>query len=246
MSREEPARAALGVNIDHVATVRQARGTTYPDPVAAAAMAEMAGADQITVHIRLDRRHIQERDIDLLVRTVQTRLNVEMVPESEMLALAERTRPHTVTLVPEREGEVTTEGGLDLTDARVRAQVAAAAPRLAAAGIALSVFIDPDPAQVKAAVQLDVDTVEFNTAAYAEARKDADVTAELDRIDRACAAAGKAGLFIAAGHGLHYHNITALADLGWIQEFNIGHAIVARALFTGLDAAVRDMKDLIA
>jgi pyridoxine 5-phosphate synthase len=246
MSRNEPVLARLGVNIDHVATVRQARGTTYPDPVAAASVAEMAGADQITVHIRLDRRHIQERDIDLLAQTVQTRLNVEMAPEPEMLEIAERTRPHTVTLVPEREGEVTTEGGLDLCDASVRSQVQAAVPRLREAGIGVSVFIDPDPAQVQAAVDLTVDVVEFNTAAYAEAHQDAERQAEIDRLDTACESASKHGLFIAAGHGLHYHNVTALADLGWIEEFNIGHAIVGRALFSGMDAAVRDMKDLIA
>ena len=246
MSSKEPVLARLGVNIDHVATVRQARGTSYPDPVAAASIAEMAGADQITVHIRLDRRHIQERDIELLARTVQTRLNVEMVPEDEMLALAERTQPHTVTLVPEREGEVTTEGGLDLCDPGVRGQVQEAVQRLRAAGIGASVFIDPDSAQVQAAVNLTVDVIEFNTAAYAEAHTDTGRQAELERIDAACRSAAEHGLFIAAGHGLHYHNVGPLVDLGWIEEFNIGHAIVGRALFSGMDGAVRDMKDLIA
>jgi len=246
MSGSATLRPRLGVNIDHVATVRQARGTTYPDPVAAASVAEMAGADQITVHIRLDRRHIQERDIDLLARTVQTRLNVEMVPEDEMLDIAERTSPHTVTLVPEREGEVTTEGGLELCEGPVAEQVRKAIPRLRAAGIEVSVFIDPDPAQVEAAVALGVDTIEFNTAAYAEAHVEPDRQRELDRIDAACETAAAANLFIAAGHGLHYHNVGALVDLGWVQEFNIGHAIVARAIFSGLDNAVRDMKDLLA
>lgn len=238
-------RAKLGVNIDHVATVRQARGTTYPDPVAAASVAEMAGADQITVHIRMDRRHIQERDLEILARTVQTRLNVEMAPTGEMLAIAEAIRPGTVTLVPEREGEVTTEGGLDLTVGAVRAEVAAAIRRLRAADIHPAVFIDPDIAQVEAAHALGTATVELNTAAYADAEDDKVQAAELARIASAAEAANEAGLYVAAGHGLHYHNIEDLVELDLISEFNIGHALIARAIFSGLGDAVAEMKVLL-
>jgi pyridoxine 5-phosphate synthase len=238
-------RAKLGVNIDHVATVRQARGTTYPDPVAAASAAEMAGADQITVHIRMDRRHIQERDLEILARTVQTRLNVEMAPTGEMLAIAEAIQPGTVTLVPEREGEVTTEGGLDLTVGAVRAEVAAAIERLRAVDIHPAVFIDPDIAQVEAAHALGTATVELNTAAYADAEDDKVQAAELARIASAAEAANEAGLYVAAGHGLHYHNIEDLAELDLISEFNIGHAIIARAIFSGLGDAVAEMKVLL-
>ncbi len=237
--------AKLGVNIDHVATVRQARGTSYPDPVAAAAIAEMAGADQITVHIRMDRRHIQERDLEVLRRTVQTRLNVEMAPTEEMLGLAEEILPDTVTLVPEREGEITTEGGLDLTARAVRAEVLEAIGRLRAARIHPAVFIDPDPAQVESALDVGAATIELNTAAYAEASSDADRESELARIGRAARAASDAGLYVAAGHGLHYHNIEDLVALDVVSEFNIGHALIARALFSGIEAAVAEMKVLI-
>ena len=237
--------AKLGVNIDHVATVRQARGTSYPDPVAAAAIAEMAGADQITVHLRVDRRHIQERDLEILARTVQTKLNVEMAPTDEMLAIAEWVRPATVTLVPEREGEVTTEGGLDVTSRAVRDAVAAAVARLHGAGIHAAVFIDPDPSQVEICRELGAGTVELNTAAYAEALTDPARAVEIDRIAAAAQSAVHAGLYVAAGHGLHYHNVEALVALDLVREFNIGHAIIARALFSGLDAAVSDMKALL-
>ena len=237
--------AKLGVNIDHVATVRQARGTSYPDPVAAAAIAEMAGADQITVHIRMDRRHIQERDLEVLRRTVQTRLNVEMAPTEEMLGLAEEILPDTVTLVPEREGEITTVGGLDLTVPAVRAEVVEAIGRLRSARIHPAVFIDPDPAQVEAALDVGAATIELNTAAYAEASSDADRESELARIGRAAQVAAEAGLYVAAGHGLHYHNIEDLVALDVVSEFNIGHALIARALFSGLEAAVAEMKVLI-
>lgn len=240
-----PATPRLGVNVDHVATVRQARQVAYPDPVTAAAIAEMAGADQITVHIRLDRRHIQERDLEVLARTVQTRLNVELVAEEEMLLIAERIRPGTVTLVPERPGEVTTEGGLDLLVDGAEATVTAAVTRLKEAGIEVSLFIDPDAAQVHAAARTGATMIELNTAAYAEAGNDAERRAELDRIDGACDVAEEHDLYIAAGHGLHYHNISDLADLGRIAEYNIGHAIIARAIFSGLEHAVRDMKDLL-
>ena len=237
--------AKLGVNIDHVATVRQARGTSYPDPVAAAAIAEMAGADQITVHIRMDRRHIQERDLEVLRRTVQTRLNVEMAPTEEMLGLAEEILPDTVTLVPEREGEVTTEGGLDLTVHAVRAEVVEAIGRLRAARIHPAVFIDPDPAQVESALDVGAATIELNTAAYADAASDAARESELARIERSARVAADAGLYVAAGHGLHYHNIEDLVALDVVSEFNIGHALIARALFSGIEAAVAEMKVLL-
>ncbi len=238
--------AELGVNIDHVATVRQARRVSYPDPVPAAAVAEMAGADQITTHIRLDRRHIQERDLELLVRTVQTRLNVEMAVEQEMLDIAERIRPHQITLVPERPEEVTTEGGLDLNRPSIRTSVDRAMPTLRGLGCTVAVFADPDLSQVEGTLECGAGAIEFNTAAYAEAVSEERRQVELERI-RACAEAARAaGLYVAAGHGLHYHNIADLVDLDLIEEFNIGHAIIARAIFTGLDAAVRDMKALLA
>jgi len=237
--------ADLGVNIDHVATLRQARGVSYPDPVPAAAIAEMAGADQITCHIRRDRRHIQERDLEVLAATVQTRLNVEMATDDEMLGIAERIRPHQVTLVPERPDEVTTEGGLDLTAPGVLEDVRAAVGRLEAAGIRVAIFADPDGPQVDGTVEVGAGTIELNTAAYADATDDASRDHELARIETAARRAAKAGLFVAAGHGLHYHNVQPLADLEIIQEYNIGHAIIARAVFAGLEDAVRDMKALL-
>ncbi len=237
--------ADLGVNIDHIATIRQARRVSYPDPVPAASIAEMAGADQITCHIRCDRRHIQERDLELLAATVQTRLNVEMAATEEMLAIAERIRPHQVTLVPERPEEITTEGGLDLTRPDVLVEARAAVGRLREAGIRVAIFADPDAAQVDATVELGAGTIELNTAAYADAETAPARDRELARIEAAAKAAAAAGLFVAAGHGLHYHNVQPLADLDLIEEYNIGHAIVARAVFSGLDDAVRDMKALI-
>ncbi len=237
--------ADLGVNIDHIATIRQARQVAYPDPVPGAAIAEMAGADQITCHIRMDRRHINERDLEVLAATVQTRLNVEMAATDEMVAIARRIRPHQVTLVPEREGEVTTEGGLDLTDATVRAEVRAATAALTELGIRMAIFTDPTEVQVRATAELGVRTIELNTAAYAEATPD-QVGSELARIDAAATLARDLGLFVAAGHGLHYHNVQALTALDLIEEYNIGHALIARAVFSGLDAAVRDMKALLA
>ena len=235
----------LGVNIDHVATVRQARQADYPDPVIAASIAEMAGADQITCHLRMDRRHVQERDLEILTRTVQTRLNVEMATTRSMLDIAVRIAPHQVTLVPERPGEVTTEGGLDLTRAQTFAEVTAAVEQLRQASIRVAIFADPDPAQVKASVRCGAVAVELNTAAYAEAKNDQDRARELERIELAGKEVAAAGLFLAAGHGLHYHNVQPLVALDLIEEYNIGHAIIARAVFGGLDAAVRDMKTLL-
>jgi pyridoxine 5-phosphate synthase len=237
--------AELGVNVDHVATVRQARGVAYPDPVTAASIAEMAGADQITTHIRCDRRHIQERDLEVLVATVQTRLNVEMAVEEEMLAIAARIRPHQVTLVPERPEEVTTEGGLDLTRPPIRAGVDAAVPRLRELGCSVAIFADPDLAQVEGTLGCGAGAIEFNTAAYAEATSKEQRRFEVERLRSCAEAAHQAGLYVAAGHGLHYHNIAELVALDLIEEFNIGHALIARAIFSGLDAAVRDMKALL-
>lgn len=238
-------QADLGVNIDHVATIRQARQVDYPDPVAAASIAEMAGADQITCHLRMDRRHISDRDLEILARTVRTRLNVEMAATEAMLAIAARIRPHQVTLVPERAGEVTTEGGLDLVREGTFAEVAAAVETLRRAGIQASIFTDPDPAQVEAAVRCGAAAIELNTAAWSEAEGRKDLTREIARIAEAGREAIDAGLFLAAGHGLHYHNVQPVAALEIVQEFNIGHAIIARAVFSGLAAAVRDMKALI-
>jgi pyridoxine 5-phosphate synthase len=235
----------LGVNIDHVATVRQARGVSYPDPVTAASVAEMAGADQITCHPRIDRRHVQDRDLEILARTVQTKLNIEIAATAANLELVLGIRPGQVTLVPEREGEVTTEGGLDLTRAETFADVKRATARLREAGLTVSIFADPDPAQVERIVAVGATAIEINTAAYAEATTEAQVEAEIDRIQAAAEESDDAGLWVAAGHGLHYHNVSALADLELIREYNIGHAIIARAIFTGLDAAVRDMKGLL-
>ncbi len=235
--------ARLGVNIDHVATLRQARRAIYPEPVIAAGIAEQAGADQITVHLRSDRRHILDRDLEVLVRTVQTRLNVEMATTEEMVDIVGGIRPQQVSLVPERPDEITTEGGLDVVTHR--ADVARAAEALAGRGIAVSVFIDPDTAQIDAVADLGLTHIEFNTAAYAETRDEAVATQEFGRLERCVAHARQRQLHVAAGHGLHYHNVQPLAANPDIEEFNIGHAIVARAVFSGLHAAVREMKGLV-
>lgn len=235
--------ARLGVNIDHVATLRQARGAVYPEPVIAAGIAEMAGADQITVHIRGDRRHIVDRDLEILVGTVQTRLNVEMAATPEMVAVVGGIGPQQATLVPERPDEITTEGGLDVVSHAGEVERASAA--LMARGIAVSVFIDPDEPQIERCAALGITHVEFNTAAYAETRDQAVAAAELERLLGSVTAAGERGLHVAAGHGLHYHNVQPLAACSDIEEFNIGHAIVARAVFSGLAEAVREMKRLV-
>ena len=235
--------ARLGVNVDHVATIRQSRRTQYPDPVAAAMLAEMAGADQITVHLREDRRHVQERDLQILRRTVETRLNLEMAATQEMLKIALETKPDLVTLVPERREELTTEGGLDLVASRdtVRRVVRT----LRDAEIEVSVFIDPDLDQVKAAHRIEAQVVEFHTGRYCDARLEADRKRELARLIDACKAAAKLGLRVSAGHGLNPQNVTAVAAIPEVQELNIGHAIVARAILLGMERAVREMKDLL-
>ncbi len=235
-------RVLLGVNIDHVATLRQARGTRYPDPVQAAIEAEQAGADGITVHLREDRRHIQERDILLLAEVLQTRMNFEMAVTDEMIAFAEKIRPAHVCLVPERREELTTEGGLDVCGNEARVQ--AAIERLSAAGSEVSLFIDPDPRQIEAAKRLGAPVIELHTGHYADT-DGAEQQQALERIRESVNYARKLGLVVNAGHGLHYHNVEAIASIPGINELNIGHAIIARALFSGLAGAVRDMRQLI-
>ena len=235
--------ARLGVNVDHVATLRQSRRTQYPDPVAAATLAELAGADQITIHLREDRRHIQERDLQILRKTVTTRLNLEMAATQEMVKLAYDAKPDVATLVPERREELTTEGGLDVVAGREN--VRKVVKTLRDADIEVSLFIDPDLDQVKAAHRAEAEAVEFHTGRFCDARLAADRRRELSRLVDACKAAAKLGLEVAAGHGLHYQNVGAIAALPEVQELNIGHAIVARAVLVGFERAVREMKELI-
>lgn len=235
--------AQLGVNIDHVATVRQARRTIEPDPVWAAALAELGGADGITIHLREDRRHIQDRDLRLLRETVTVKLNLELACASEMVEIARQTRPDQVTLVPERREEVTTEGGLDL--AAHRQTAAESIKRLQNAGIVVSLFLDPEPRQVELAAELGADAVELHTGQYALAKDEASRHAELLRLT----AAGKMildhGLVLHAGHGLTYRNVQPVAAIPDMQELNIGHSIVSRAVMVGMERAVREMKQLI-
>lgn len=240
---EFSAPLALGVNIDHVATLRQARGTRYPDPIQAAIEAEQAGADGITLHLREDRRHIQDRDVEMLRDILQTRMNLEMAVTDEMLAFAERIRPQDCCLVPERREELTTEGGLDVLGQESRIQ--AACQRLGAAGVRVSLFIDAEPAQIEAAARVGAPVIEIHTGHYADAETPAAQQAALAKIIAGVKLATEAGLIVNAGHGLHYHNTTAIAAIPEIQELNIGHAIIARALFSGLQGAVREMKALM-
>lgn len=233
----------LGVNIDHVATLRQARGTRYPDPVQAAIEAEQAGADSITVHLREDRRHIQDRDVALLSEILQTKMNLEMAVTEEMLTIAEQYRPADCCLVPERREELTTEGGLDVVGQQ--SKMHDACQRLATAGITVSLFIDPDKKQIDAAVACGAPVVELHTGAYAEAASHAVAMQELKIIRQAAEYAHKLGLQVNAGHGLHYHNIQPVAAIKELVELNIGHAIIARSMFTGLQGAVREMKQLM-
>jgi pyridoxine 5-phosphate synthase len=233
----------LGVNIDHIATIRQARGTRYPDPVQAAILAEEAGADAITMHLREDRRHIQERDVRLVMETKQTRLNLEMAVTDEMVSIAEAIQPEDCCLVPERREELTTEGGLN-----VRSNVKAitnATERLAKAGTRVSLFIDANRNQIDAAVDTGAPVIEIHTGHFADAVSPGQSQDELARIIEAVEYAHGQGLHVNAGHGLHYHNVEVIAAIEAIEELNIGHAIVARALFTGLAQAVKDMKRLM-
>ena len=235
-------RRLLGVNIDHVASLRQARGTRYPEPVQAALLAEEAGADAITVHLREDRRHIQDRDIELLNQTLQTRMNLEMAATEEMLEICTRIRPADCCLVPERREELTTEGGLDLLSNT--AYLTDYCAELRAAGVRVSLFIDADPAQIEAAAKMGVPVVEIHTGHYADARGQAQY-AEWQRIAQAMTQGKALGLQMNAGHGLDYHNVQAIAALPEVEELNIGHSIVARALFVGLKQAVVQMRQLI-
>ncbi|CFR06960.1 MULTISPECIES: pyridoxine 5'-phosphate synthase [Yersinia] len=233
----------LGVNIDHIATLRNARGTIYPDPVQAAFIAEQAGADGITVHLREDRRHITDRDVRILRQTIQTRMNLEMAVTDEMVGIACELQPHFCCLVPEKRQEVTTEGGLDVAGQIDKMTVAI--NRLADAGILVSLFIDADMRQIDAAVTVGAPYIEIHTGAYADATTDLARQAELVRITKAVTYAANKGLKVNAGHGLTYHNVQPIAALPEIHELNIGHAIIGQAVMTGLAAAVSDMKVLM-
>ncbi len=233
----------LGVNVDHVATLRQARRTTYPDPVTAAALAELAGAGQITIHLREDRRHIQDRDLRILRETCQTLLNLEMAATAEMVKVAYEYKPDVVTLVPERREELTTEGGLDVSGQRET--VAKIIKNLKDGEIIVSLFIDPDLDQVRAAHKVDAHRVELHTGRYCEARNERERGRELSRIVDAAKAAAKLGMGVAAGHGLNYDNVQPIARIKEIDELNIGHAIVGRAVLVGFERAVREMLALM-
>lgn len=245
-------RPRLGVNVDHVATIRQARGTKYPEPVAAAALAEMAGADQITIHLREDRRHIIDRDVHLLRQTVGTRLNLEMAATDEMLAIAGDVSPDMITLVPEKREEQTTEGGLDVVGNADR--LADYLKELAKSGAYISLFVDPDADQLACAAELGVDIVELHTGDYCEAAAPFtnqgnpgpyDRDRELERLRRAARIAETLGLTVAAGHGLDYKNVLDVAAIPEFEEFNIGHSIVARAVLVGFERAVKEMIDAL-
>ncbi|PHS69730.1 MAG: pyridoxine 5'-phosphate synthase [Methylophaga sp.] len=233
----------LGVNIDHIATLRQARGTRYPDPIQAAIEAEQAGADGITIHLREDRRHIQERDVAMLSDILQTKMNLEMAVTDEMLAMAEKYLPADCCLVPERREELTTEGGLDIAGQIDRMK--SACQRLAAANVTVSLFIDPDFAQIDAAIECGAPVIELHTGRYADAKTIVEAEHERQIIISAVEHAKNLGLQVNAGHGLNYHNVNAIAEIPNIVELNIGHAIVARSVFTGFKSAVREMKQLM-
>jgi pyridoxine 5-phosphate synthase len=232
----------LGVNIDHVATLRQARKTYEPDPVAAAMLAELAGADSITIHLREDRRHIQNRDLRRLRETVATKLNLELSVSDEIVGIACQTKPDQATLVPERREEVTTEGGLDVSSHK--AAVARAVQRLQAAGILVSLFIDPDPRQIQLSKELGVEAIELHTGQYALARG-TDLVQQLAALVAAGKLANDLGLRLHAGHGLNYHNVRPVATIAGMRELNIGHSIVSRAVLVGVERAVREMKALL-
>ena len=232
----------LGVNIDHVATLREARKTTEPDPVTAAMVAEHGGADQITFHLREDRRHIQNRDARLISELAQTRVNMEMAATTEMQEISLALRPDSVTLVPEKREEVTTEGGLDLL--RVSDKAAPILKALQEGGIKVAVFLNPDPAQIKEAAKLGFDAVEIHTGEYANAGR-AEVDRALRAIREAASATAKYGLKVHAGHGLTYHNLRPIVEIQEIEELNIGHSIIARAMFVGIEQAVREMAALL-
>ncbi len=233
----------LGVNIDHVATLRQARGTRYPDPIQAAIEAEQAGADSITLHLREDRRHIQERDVAMLSDILQTKMNLEMAVTEEMLTMAEKYRPSDCCLVPEKREELTTEGGLEI--AGQLSKMKEACQRMAQANVVVSLFIDPDFSQIDASVECGAPVIELHTGRYADAETVAEANHERQIIIEATDYAHKLGLQVNAGHGLNYHNVKAIAEIPELVELNIGHAIVARSVFTGFQSAVREMKQLM-
>jgi pyridoxine 5-phosphate synthase len=238
-----PDPVRLGVNVDHIATLREARKAAEPDPVAAALLAELAGADGVTVHLRGDRRHIQDRDLEVLRRSVRTRLNLEMAASPAMVTLASAVKPDHATLVPERREELTTEGGLDvmLNHNLVRKTVV----DLREAGIAVSIFVDPDYDQIRAIAKLEVRMIEINTAKYSEARRDDQAGTEAEKVAAAARAAAKLGIRVLAGHGLDYRNVRRIVAIPEIEELNIGHSIVARAALVGMERAVREMKALL-
>jgi len=233
----------LGVNIDHVATLRQARVTRYPDPIQAAIEAEQAGADAITLHLREDRRHIQERDVEMLKNILQTRMNLEMAVTDEMLVFAERIKPEECCLVPESREELTTEGGLDVLGKK--GKIREACQRLAAAGVRASLFIDADPAQIDAAAEVGAPVIEIHTGHFADAEDSQAREIEYQRIVAAIRHGDSLGLHVNAGHGLNYQNVCQIAAIPQVKELNIGHAIIARAVFTGLQEAVREIKRLM-
>ncbi|MCU7959932.1 MAG: pyridoxine 5'-phosphate synthase [gamma proteobacterium symbiont of Bathyaustriella thionipta] len=233
----------LGVNIDHVATIRQARGTLYPEVIQAALLAEQHGADAITLHLREDRRHIQDRDVEMLAAILQTRMNLEMAATPEMLNIAQRIQPADCCLVPEKREELTTEGGLDVVAAKAPLRDYCAA--LAEAGIRVSLFIDANPRQLDAAAEINVPVVEIHTGHFADADSPSQRQARLSEIQQAVAHGRNVGLQVNAGHGLDYHNVRTIAAIPGVRELNIGHAIIARAIFTGLPAAVSEMKQLL-
>ena len=233
----------LGVNIDHVATLRQARGTIYPQPVQAALISEQAGADAITLHLREDRRHIQESDVETFKDVIQTRMNLEMAVTDEMLGYAEKIKPEDCCLVPEKREELTTEGGLDVAGQMLKMKEACS--RLADREIRVSLFIDADKKQIEAAAECGAPVIEIHTGHFSDAETNQEKDEEYQRIIQAVEYADSLGLHVNAGHGLHYHNVKEIAVIPLIQELNIGHAIIARSIFTGLEAAVKEMKALM-
>jgi pyridoxine 5-phosphate synthase len=235
--------ARLGVNIDHVATLRQSRGGNEPEPIAAAVIAEMAGADGIVVHLREDRRHIQDRDLRILREVVQTKLDLEMAATEEMVKIALDVKPDMVTIVPERREELTTEGGLDISS--IRGKLKDIIELLHEGGIIVSLFVDPDIDQIKASHKINADYIEIHTGRYANAKRIKDEDREMDSITQAAKFAYKLGLGVNAGHGLSYRNVKRLTQINEIVEFNIGHSIISRSVLAGLDRAVREMKELI-
>lgn len=233
----------LGVNIDHVATVREARKTVYPDPITAAMIVELAGAHGIVVHLREDRRHIQDRDLTLLRQIVQTKLNLEMATSDEIIDIALKVKPNKVTLVPERREELTTEGGLDIIGNEKR--ITETIKRLNAGGIPVSLFIEADSEQIKCSKQVGAEAVEFHTGAYADAKNESDQNKELARLEKSAEEAQNHRLIVHMGHGLHYQNVIPITRIEGVDEFNIGHSIIARAVLVGLNKAVREMLELI-